>query len=100
MNHFAKRISISEKIPVVQLTLTGEYINTFPSIYNAARETNIHTGCIYESIKCWGATAKGFKFVALDKYDSNKTYNTLAIKRLKRKIKAGKYTCKTQQLSK
>lgn len=66
-----KRISTSKY--VVQLTLDGEYVNTFPYAGEAARETGIHRSFISSCCKNKVRTAGGFQWMYLDDYRRNGT---------------------------
>ena len=60
------------KTEVVQLTLTGLYIATFPSQHDAARKTGIHQGGIFNCCKGIRPTYGGFKWKYLRDYKKEK----------------------------
>lgn len=64
-----KRISTSKY--VVQLTLDGEYVNTFAYAGEAARKTGIHRSAISSCCQNKVRTAGGFQWMYLNDYRMN-----------------------------
>lgn len=58
-----------ERIPVVQLTLDGEFIAEYISIMDAQRSTGIHNAAIAAAVKRKGS-AKGFKWLNKNDYEN------------------------------